>query len=140
VRRAITAAIRSYKPDVVICPSPDRNLTMNVFVQHPDHLAAGEAALAAIYPCARDRMTFPELLTEGLEPHTVREVWVVGTGEPDYFVDISGTIDTKIRALKAHVSQVGHREVEEFVPQRARQLGEPQGMEYAEGFRRIKIG
>jgi LmbE family N-acetylglucosaminyl deacetylase len=113
---------------------------MNVFVQHPDHLAVGEAALAAIYPCARDRMTFPELLTEGLEPHTVREVWVVGTGEPDYFVDISETIDTKLRALKAHVSQVGHREVEEFVPQRARQLGEPQGLEYAEGFRRIKIG
>lgn len=140
VRKAVTASIRRYKPDVVVCPSPERNLSMGVFVQHPDHLAVGEAALAAIYPCARDRMTFPELLAEGLEPHAVREVWVVGTGAPDYFVDISSTIDLKVKALQAHVSQVGHRDVQEFVPERARKLAEDQDMEYAEGFRRIQIG
>jgi LmbE family N-acetylglucosaminyl deacetylase len=140
VRKAVTAVIRRYKPDVVIAPSPERNLSAGVFVQHPDHLAAGEAALAAIYPCARDRMTFPELLADGLEPHAVREVWVTGTGDPDYFVDISGTIETKVQALQAHASQVSHRDIGEFIPQRARQLGEPHGMEYAEAFRRIQIG
>jgi LmbE family N-acetylglucosaminyl deacetylase len=85
-------------------------------------------------------MTFPDLLAQGLEPHAVKEVWVTGTGEPDFFVDIAETIDTKVRALQAHVSQVGHRDVAAFVPQRAQQLGEAQGMRYAEGFRRIQIG
>lgn len=140
LRRAIVAAIRRYKPDVVICPSPDRNFTMNVFIQHPDHLAVGEAALAAIYPCARDRMTFPELLEEGLEPHAVREVWITASGASNYFVDIADTLDLKIQALRAHASQVSNRDLEEFVPDRARQMGEQGGIEYAEGFRRIQIG
>jgi LmbE family N-acetylglucosaminyl deacetylase len=140
VRKAVTAAIRRYKPDVVICQSPERNLAAGVFVQHPDHLAAGEAAFAAIYPCARDRMTFPELLTQGLEPHAVREVWVVGTGAPDYFVDISTTVETKVKALQAHASQIAAERAAEIVPQRAKQLGEPEGMPFAEGFRRIQIG
>ncbi|HZU14914.1 MAG TPA: PIG-L deacetylase family protein [Chloroflexota bacterium] len=139
LRKAVTAAIRRYKPDVVICPTPDRNLSMGVFVQHPDHLAVGEASLAAVYPSARDRMTFPELLAEGLEPHNVREVWVTGTGDSDHFIDITETIDTKIKALKAHASQVTS-DVETWMPERARQIGEPHGMQYAEGFRRIEIG
>jgi LmbE family N-acetylglucosaminyl deacetylase len=140
VRKAITAQIRKYKPDVVIAQSPERNLSMSVFVQHPDHLATGEATLAAIYPSARDRMTFPDLLARGLEPHSVREVWIVGTGAPDYFVDISETIESKVEALREHMSQVGGRDVGEFIPERARQLGEPQGIPFAEGFRRIRIG
>lgn len=139
VRKAITAAIRRYKPDVVIAQSPDRNFSLGIGVQHPDHLATGEATFASVYPCARDRLTFPDLLTEGLEPHVVREVWVTGTGSNDFFVDISETIDVKVKALKEHVGQVGHRQVEEFVPQRARQTAEGQDMEYAEGFRRIVV-
>jgi len=139
LRRAITAEIRRHKPDVIICQSPTRDLSGMVFVHHPDHLATGEAALAAVYPCARDRLTFPELLEQGLEAHSVREVWIVGTSSPDHFIDITDTIETKVRALQAHVSQVGHRDVQDFVPERARQLGEPRGMQYAEGFKRIQI-
>lgn len=139
LRRAISAEIRRHKPDVVICPAPSRDLSTMVFAQHPDHLATGEATLAAVYPCARDRMTFPELLSEGLEPHAVKEVWVTGTPAPDHFVDISETIDTKVQALRAHASQVGHRDVGEFVPERAKQLGESQGMGYAEAFKRLRM-
>lgn len=140
LRRAITASIRQCKPDVVIAQNASRDFAMSPFVQHPDHLATGEATLAAIYPCARDRMTFPELLAEGLEPHAVKETWVVGTGAPDHFIDISSTLDIKIKALRAHVSQVGERfDVEKFVPERAHKLGEDQGMEYAEGFKRIQL-
>lgn len=140
VKKAVVAAIRRFKPDVVICPSPERNLELNVRVQHPDHLAAGEAALAAIYPLARDRMTFPDLLKQGLEPHPVAEAWVTGTTTPDFFVDITDHLDIKIRALKAHVSQVGTREVETWMPERARQVGADHDMEYAEAFKRIQIG
>jgi LmbE family N-acetylglucosaminyl deacetylase len=140
LRKAITACIRRHKPDVVIAQSPNRDLSMGIFVQHPDHLAAGEATLAAIYPSSRDRMAFPDLLNHGLEPHNVREVWISGTGTPDYFVDITTTIETKLSALKAHQSQITPERVEEFIRERAKQLGQQQGMEYAEGFRRIQIG
>ncbi|HEX6509087.1 MAG TPA: PIG-L deacetylase family protein, partial [Chloroflexota bacterium] len=109
LRKAITAAIRRYKPDVVIAQSPVRDLSASMYVQHPDHLATGEATFAAIYPSCRDRLSFPELLAEGLEPHVVPELWVSGTGVPDYFVDISETLDTKVEALLAHASQVGDR-------------------------------
>jgi LmbE family N-acetylglucosaminyl deacetylase len=138
VRKAITAAIRRYKPDVVISQSPIRDMTASVFVQHPDHLAVGEATFAAIYPASRDRLTFPELMAEGLEPHNVRELWVNGTGSADFFIDISSTLDTKVEALLAHASQVGDR-VRETVPDRARILGEARGLPYAEGFKRIEL-
>jgi LmbE family N-acetylglucosaminyl deacetylase len=138
LRKAITACIRRFKPDVVIAQNPTRDLTMSVFVQHPDHLATGEATLAAIYPTARDRMTFPDLLAQGLEPHAVREVWIAGTGAPDHFVDISGTIEIKTQALAAHSSQVKAETVNRM-PERAQQLGEPQGIPYAEAYRRIRL-
>jgi LmbE family N-acetylglucosaminyl deacetylase len=140
VRKAITAVIRKYKPDVIICPNPDRSLSMNVFVQHPDHLAVGEAALAAIYPTARDRMTFPDLIAQGLEPHKVNEIWVTGTSSPDFYVDITETIETKVRALRAHASQVDGDRVAEFIPERAKQMGEAEGMGFAEGYKRITLG
>lgn len=140
VRKAIAAAIRRYRPDVVISQNPTRDLSMTVFAQHPDHLAAGEATLGAVYPAARDRMTFPDLLEQGLEPHAAREVWIVGSPAPNHYVDISSTIDKKIRALEAHKSQVSGRTVGEFIPERARRLGEAQGMEYAEAYSRIVIG
>lgn len=138
LRRAISGCIRRYKPDVVISQNPTRDLSLNIGVSHPDHLATGEATLAAVYPCARDRMTFPELLEQGLEPHTVREVWMSGTSMPDHFIDITSTIDTKVQALRAHASQVGEK-VGEFIPERARQLGSQHDMEYAEGFKRIQM-
>lgn len=138
VRKSITACIRKHRPDLVIAQSPVRDLSLGVYVQHPDHLAAAEATFAAVYPCARDRMTFPELLAQGLEPHAVSELWVSGTSHPDHFVDISQTLETKIDALLAHRSQVGDR-VREMIPERARTLGEPHGMAYAEGFHRITI-
>jgi LmbE family N-acetylglucosaminyl deacetylase len=139
LRRAITAVIRRFKPDVVICQSPVRYLGEGGFIQHPDHLAAGEATFAAVYPCARDRLTFPELLDQGLEPHVVKEVWVVGTQCPDHYVDISQTLDTKIRALQAHASQVGRRSVSDTMRERAHQLGEKCGFPYAEAFKRIEL-
>lgn len=138
LRRAITGAIRRYKPDLVMAQSPIRDLSSSIFVQHPDHLATGEATFAAVYPCCRDRLTFPELLAEGLEPHIVRELWVSGTMQADHFVDISSTIDVKVRALMAHASQVAERH-REMIPERARAVGAPHGLPYAEGFKRIQL-
>jgi LmbE family N-acetylglucosaminyl deacetylase len=139
LRRAITGEIRRYRPDVVITHSPVRDLNIHVGAQHPDHLAVGESTLAAVYPCARDRLTFPDLLADGLEPHVVREVWVGGTSSADHFVDISDTIDIKVSALIAHASQVDPERIREFIPERARRTGADQGIPYAEAFRRLQM-
>lgn len=108
LRRDITRAIRRARPDRVVVQSPQRDLR-NIYGSHPDHQAAGEAALCAIYPDARNPYAHPELLAEGLEAHTVREVWVASFNDrADHYVDITDTFHRKIAALRAHASQTAH--------------------------------
>jgi LmbE family N-acetylglucosaminyl deacetylase len=76
-----------------------------LFASHPDHLAAGEAALCAVYPDARNPFAFPELAEEGLEAHTVREVWVMASPRADTYVDVTATFEKKLSALREHRSQ-----------------------------------
>lgn len=139
LRKDIVRAIRSYRPDVVVCPDPTRRFAGRHYINHPDHIAAGEAALAAIYPSSRDRLSFPELLVEGLQPHKVAEVYLSNPQEPDTWIDVGETIDLKIAALRQHRSQVGE-DVEEWVKRRAREAGEAHGIEYAEVFRHFELG
>ena len=140
LRKDIAREIRRYKPDVVIVGSPGRDIERGYYVSHPDHLAAGEAALSAIFPTARDRLTFPELLDEGLEPHNVREVWVTGGDNSDQFVDVEAYMDTAVKALKAHKSQVDQENAGEWFRQGRIDTGKKVGMAYAEGFKRIPFG
>ena len=83
LRREIVRIIRRLKPDVVVCQDPTVRWVDTQYINHPDHRAAGEATLAAVFPAARDRMNFPELLAEGLEPHKVREIYLAGAQTPD---------------------------------------------------------
>jgi LmbE family N-acetylglucosaminyl deacetylase len=106
LRLAITRMIRKYKPEAVICQDPTQRYVGQEYIQHPDHIAMAEASLAAIFPSARDHLTFPQLLEEGLEPHKVKYVFMSGTGDPDVWIDIGSVFEKKIQALKAHVSQV----------------------------------
>lgn len=106
LRRAVTSVIRRFRPDRVVTQSPERNWD-RIYASHPDHLAAGEAATCAVYPDARNPFAFPELLDEGLEPHTVPELWLMGTEEADRAVDATGQFDRKLTALRSHRSQVG---------------------------------
>jgi LmbE family N-acetylglucosaminyl deacetylase len=108
LRQALSRVIRERRPDLVITQSPERNFE-RIQASHPDHMAAGEATLRAVYPDARNPHAFPELLEEGLAPHSVPVVWVGGP-TPNLVVDITDTFDNKIAALRSHVSQVGHRE------------------------------
>lgn len=108
LRRDITRVIRRTRPERVVVQSPNRDLR-SVYRSHPDHQAAGEAALCAVYPDARNPFAHPELLAEGLEAHTVPEVWVMSAGESaDHYVDITDTFDRKVAALRAHTSQTAH--------------------------------
>ncbi|HEU0086042.1 MAG TPA: PIG-L deacetylase family protein [Pseudonocardiaceae bacterium] len=109
LRRDLTRVIRSVRPDRLLVQSPQRDLR-NIYVSHPDHLAAGEAALCAAYPDARNPFAHPELLAEaGLEAHVVPEIWVMSPNDrAEHYVDITDTFDRKIAALRAHVSQTAH--------------------------------
>lgn len=108
LRRDISRVIRQVRPDRVLCQSPVRNLR-RLPASHPDHLAAGEAALCAVYPDARNPFAHPELLgEEGLEAWIVPEVWMMGGPEPDHVVDITDTFARKLAALRAHASQTAH--------------------------------
>ena len=96
----------------------------------------GEAALAAVFPTARDHMTFPDLLEQGLEPHKVAEIWIMGHPEPDHWVDVTEHMHTSVRALSRHESQVGGQSAEELLEmmqrwRRERSIGK--GMQYGRG-------
>jgi LmbE family N-acetylglucosaminyl deacetylase len=145
VRKAITRAIRQHRPNLVVTQNPVRNFGP-IGGNHPDHLAVGEATLAALYPTARNPMAFPELLAvEGLDKWVVDWVYVFGTDQEDHYEDIDAVMDRKLTALLAHASQLGP-EVEGWVRQRCgelaarareRGLGE---MRYAEAFKRMYTG
>ena len=109
LRAAISRVIRRVRPDRVVAQSPERNWS-RIYASHPDHLASGEAAACAVYPDARNPFAFPELLAEGLEPHTVPELWVMATERANRVVDATDVYPKKLAALKSHVSQVGDGE------------------------------
>lgn len=145
MRRQLTRVIRTVRPDVLVCQDPTMRYAGQGYINHPDHIAAGEAALAAVFPSARDRMTFPELLREGLEPHKVAEVYLCGGEHTDLWVDVSATIDTKIAALREHASQLRDWDPTEMMRTWARETAErhpdkPADFgEYAEAFKYVKL-
>ena len=129
LRRDLARMIREVRPDRVVCPSPERNYA-RLGVSHPDHRAVGSAALDAVYPDARNPYAFGELRAEeGLEAWTVREVWLPGGPVPNRWVDVTGTFDRKIAALRAHESQTGHMdELAEFLRGRLAQAAAEGGL------------
>ena len=140
LRRDITRQIRKFRPEILITTNPYRTLDSEQYIGHPDHFAAGEAALSAVFPAARDRLTFPELLAEGLEPHKVREVLVMDRSEKaTRWIDVTDTIDVAIEALKRHESQVTPEDAERYMRMWREENGKAQGMKYAEAFRYFKL-
>ena len=139
-RRSIVRMLREHRPDIVVSMDPANNRFENAYVSHSDHRAAALAVFDAIYPAARNRNFFPELLEEGLLPHAVNRLYFFGTAEPNTWIDITETIETKIAALRAHKSQVGEFEdLERWVRERFGQLGKKKGLAYAETFRYLAI-
>jgi LmbE family N-acetylglucosaminyl deacetylase len=135
LRRQLAGLMRDRRPHVVMTIDPWRHYQL-----HPDHRAAGQAALDAIY-AAREWYVFPEQLVGDVEPWRVAEVYLFWTGEVDYWEDITCCMDARISALTRHASQVGLKtdDLAERVRRSAREAGETAGYEYAEGFKRIQF-
>lgn len=140
LRRDISRVIRQVRPERVLSPSPERNFA-RIYASHPDHLAVGEAALCAVYPDSRNPFAHPELAAEGLEAHSVAEVWMMAAPEPDLFVDITDHFEAKLSALLCHESQITDPPAIDgllrgWAAGMARAGGLPEGR-LAEGYRRI---
>jgi LmbE family N-acetylglucosaminyl deacetylase len=111
------------------------------FVNHPDHRTAAVATLDVTMTSGTTAAIFPELATdEGLAPwRELEEAWIYGPTMGDTAVDVSTTVDRKVDALRAHVSQIGDWDVGRFMVERLAAAGEPFGYAYAETFRVISF-
>jgi LmbE family N-acetylglucosaminyl deacetylase len=107
LRRDVSRVVRQVRPERLLCQSPERSWD-RIGASHPDHLAAGEAAVCAAYPDARNPFAHPELLREGLEPHAVNELWLMAAPRANRAVDITAAFEAKVAALRRHESQVVH--------------------------------
>ena len=141
LREQLVRIIREFKPDAVVCMDPTVIVHEDGFIQHVDHRNAALAAVDAVYPAARNAMAFPHLVTrDGLEPHTVPLVYLFFSDKPNAWVDVSDTIDTKIDALRAHVSQLRKpEELEEMLRGWSKEDGVRIGVAAAEGFRVLNL-
>ena len=135
LRRDLVGLIRQHKPEVILTSDPTTLFRSDRYINHPDHRAAGQAALDAVAPAA----AMPLLWPEAGRPHRVRKVYVYGNGEPNEWVDITGTIDLKIAALKQHASQMGDWDPTERIKGWNAEVGQEHGMGYAESFRVITL-
>ena len=135
LRKDLTRVIRQYKPEVVLAGNPEAWFYGNEYVNHPDHRAAAQAACEAVFPSAGTRLIFIDLLEAGYEPHDVKRLYIHGSEKNDTWIDISQTIDIKIKALKKHVSQIDTHEVDKWMRDWAKEEGKEKGLDFAEAYR-----
>jgi LmbE family N-acetylglucosaminyl deacetylase len=137
LRATLVGLVRKFRPEVVVGPDPTATFFGGVYVNHRDHRETGWALLDAVAPAAAMPLYFPE---QG-EPHQVRQLLLSGTHEPDVVVDVTRTIDTKVKAVLAHVSQLAGDDeaIRSVVYGRAEQAGRPVGVAYGEAFRSVEL-
>jgi LmbE family N-acetylglucosaminyl deacetylase len=142
LRRDLTRLIRQFRPNRVLIMDPTVKMLSDGeefnYINHPDHVAAGEAALYAIFPSAETRPIFPELLAEGLEPHHVDEVYLMLAEKANIAVDIGAQVDRKKRSLLCHASQLREEEIG-FFTEWDKQTGAGVGVDYAESFKVMRF-
>jgi LmbE family N-acetylglucosaminyl deacetylase len=139
LRKEITRVVRQEKPDIVVTCDPTTLYSFGTRLNHPDHRAAGQVVLDAIFPAVGNPMYFEDLrIEEGLEPHQVKEVWVSLSLEPNVILDVTDYWETKINALYQHKSQIGEPEkLAERMRERHTEDSTPENPRYEERFRRL---
>jgi LmbE family N-acetylglucosaminyl deacetylase len=141
LRKEIVKIIRKVKPDVVVTGDPTNYFPRRGMINHPDHRAAGQVVIDAVFPAAGNYLFFPELLNEGLEPVNIKEVWLTMPSTPNLTLDVTPYWEDKLNALHHHASQIG--EVEAFDKRiRGRHTSDStdENPKYEEYFNRIVLG
>jgi LmbE family N-acetylglucosaminyl deacetylase len=136
-RKQIVRMIRRYRPQTLVTADPYRR-----YIWHRDHRIAGQVAIDAVFPYARDHLAFPDLLEEGLQPHKVKEMLFWASENINFRSDITATFDLKLAALRCHESQMKEMrfsDLEEWLRKRCRDLAEGENFELAEAFHREEI-
>jgi len=139
LRKKLVREIRRFRPEVVICGDPTVVWAGEGYINHPDHRAAAAAALDAVFPAAGQPNLFEELAEEGLKAHKVRKVYINSWTGADTFVKIDETIEVKIAALKAHVSQMRDWDPSAMIREWAADAAKGKEMDFAEGFRVVTL-
>lgn len=139
LRKDLVRLIRQYRPETVVCGDPSNFFPTDFYINHPDHRAAGQAAIDAVFPAAEMTLLYPDLAAEGLTGHKVSYVYVTFGLRANYYVDISETIDLKIEALRKHASQLGDWDPSDRLKEWAGENGKAVGMKHAEAFWRVKL-
>ena len=139
LRKRLVREIRRFRPEVVICGDPSLVWASDEYINHPDHRAAGLAALEAIFPAAGQPNLFQELESEGLTAHKPRKVFCTNWRDGNTYVSIDDTIDLKIAALRAHKSQMGDWDPEKEIKLWAAERAKGKEMQYAECFRVVNL-
>lgn len=139
IRKELVRLIRKYRPVAVVCGDPTLFFPSDTYINHPDHRAAAQLALDAVFPASEMAMLYPDLADEGLTGHKVNYVYVNWGQDNNVFIDISDTIDQKVEALRQHKSQLGDWDPEERIREWNSEVGNKVGFEYAEAFRRITL-
>jgi LmbE family N-acetylglucosaminyl deacetylase len=140
LREQLVREIRTFRPDAVLATDPDTLFYKDGGINHTDHRAAGIAAVDAVYPAARNPMAFPWLARSGLAAHKVRRIYLFWSDKSDTWVDISTTLERKIEALRAHVTQIHEPEgLAERIRSWAGEEGQTIGAAAAEGLRLVVI-
>jgi LmbE family N-acetylglucosaminyl deacetylase len=138
-RKEVVRVIRRHRPDVLVSCDPTNYFPNENYINHPDHRAAGQISLDAVFPAAGNPMFFRELIEEeGLAPHSPKEVWLSVTHQPNVIIDVTPHWDQKIRALYEHKTQIGEKDA--FTARMKSRLAPGSTQEcprYEEYFRRI---
>lgn len=135
-RKEIVRWIRIYRPETVVTADPYRR-----YIWHRDHRITGQVTLDAVFPYARDRLAYPDLLREGLQPHKVKEMLFWASDDINFRSDITETFPIKFAALRCHKSQVGHLSpgaLEERLKQRHEMMARGEPYPLAEAFHRVE--
>jgi LmbE family N-acetylglucosaminyl deacetylase len=140
LREQLVREIRTFRPDAVLTHDPDVTVYARGGINHTDHRAAGIAAIDAVYPAARNPMAFAGLARDGLAPQRVRRLYLFWPNEADTWIDVSSTLERKVRALREHPSQLKHPdELDERIRRSAAETGSAIGVAAADGLRLVLI-
>lgn len=139
LRKDLVRLLRTHRPDAVVCGDPSNYFPSDFYINHPDHRAAGQAALDAVFPASEMTLLYPDLAAEGLVGHKVDYVFISFGTKTNHYVDITDVMDLKLVALRKHESQMGDWDPEPMIREWAAEIGKQVGFKYAEGYYRITL-
>lgn len=140
LRKALVRLIRLHRPNTVVCGDPALYFLDDFMVNHPDHRAVAQAAVDAVFPAVEMPMLYPDLQTEGLKPHKVNYLYIsYPVQNANCVVDITHVMESKIKALRQHTSQLGNGDPTELLQRWGSSIGKQFGVTYGEIFRKIFI-